>query len=107
MNETAFIVILIVNRVLEGWSYGLIQCMIYGVASQELKASEFNKYARTCSACAGLGESLGMLSVILTFYSFDNRTILLLSWRLLPTLYFTLWSTHYLRICLLYVWCTN
>jgi hypothetical protein len=35
--------------------------MIYGVASQELKASEFKVFARTCSACAGVGESLALI----------------------------------------------
>jgi hypothetical protein len=54
-NHDAFIILLIINRMLEGWSFGLILCMVYGVGSQELKPSEFDRYARTCSASAGVG----------------------------------------------------
>jgi len=45
----------------EGFSFGLIQSMVYGVASQELAVSEFDKYARTCSACSGLGCCLSLI----------------------------------------------
>lgn len=35
--------------------------MVYGVASQELPTTEFDKYARTCSASAGLGGCISLL----------------------------------------------
>ena len=46
---------------LEGWSFGLIQWMVYGVASQELAPQEFDRYARICSASAGVGGCLSLL----------------------------------------------
>lgn len=54
-------IVAVLNRILEGWTFGLIQGMIYGVSSQELPPKEFDRYARTCSASAGLGESLSLL----------------------------------------------
>jgi len=36
--------------------------MVYGVASQELAPTEFNRYARTCSASAGVGGCLSLLA---------------------------------------------
>ncbi|CAI2365963.1 unnamed protein product [Moneuplotes crassus] len=61
-SKNIFAVIIILNRCLEGWSFGLIQCMVYGVASQELAPTEFDRYARTCSASAGVGGCLSLLA---------------------------------------------
>ncbi|CAI2363495.1 unnamed protein product [Moneuplotes crassus] len=61
-DKYIFTVVIILNRCLEGWSFGLIQCMVYGVASQELAPSEFDRYARTCSATSGVGGSLSLLA---------------------------------------------
>jgi hypothetical protein len=47
---------------LEGWSYGLILWMTYGLGSQELKPSEFDKYARMCSACSGIGMCFALIT---------------------------------------------
>lgn len=52
---------------LEGWAFGLIQGMVYGVSSQELPAKEFDRYARTCSACGGLGGCLSLFFGALLF----------------------------------------
>lgn len=60
-DKTLFVVIIIANRMLEGWAFGLIQGMVYGVSSQELPPKEFDRYARTCSACAGLGACMSLL----------------------------------------------
>ena len=60
-DKTLFLVIIISNRSLEGWSLGLILCTVYGVASQELKPSEFDKYSRTCSAVSGVGSCLTLI----------------------------------------------
>lgn len=61
-SKNLFITIIIINRCIEGWSFGLIQCMVYGVASQELAPTEFDTYARTCSASAGLGGCISLLA---------------------------------------------
>jgi hypothetical protein len=42
--------------------------MTYGVGSQELNTSEFDKYARTCSACAGVG---GCFALVIGPYLFS------------------------------------
>jgi hypothetical protein len=42
--------------------------MTYGVGSQELKTSEFDKYARTCSASAGVG---GCFALVIGPYLFS------------------------------------
>ena len=52
---------LIFNRLVEGFSFGLIQSTVYGVSSQELEPAEFEKYARTCSAFSGLGSCLSLI----------------------------------------------
>ena len=52
---------------LEGWAFGLIQGMVYGVSSQELPPKEFDRYARTCSACGGLGGCLSLFLGALLF----------------------------------------
>ena len=61
LNPTMFLIVVILNRLVEGWSLGLIQGMVYGVGSQELPPLEFDKYARTWSASAGMGYSLALL----------------------------------------------
>lgn len=61
LDSTTFIIVAVLNRLVEGWTYGLLQGMSYGVGSQELCSSEFDKFARTCSASSGLGKSLSML----------------------------------------------
>mmetsp|Transcript_31532 Transcript_31532/g.27920 ORF Transcript_31532/g.27920 Transcript_31532/m.27920 type:complete len:157 (-) Transcript_31532:858-1328(-) len=63
-----FISVLLFNRVVEGFSYGLIQSVVYGVSSQELAPEEFDIYARTCSAFSGLGS---VLSLILSPFLFS------------------------------------
>ena len=61
LDPVSFVIVAISNRILEGWTFGLIQSVIYGVSSQELPPEQFDRYARTWSASAGLGQTLSML----------------------------------------------
>ena len=60
-NIPVFITLLLLNRVIEGFSFGLIQSTIYGVASQELTPIEFDKYARACSSFSGVGCCISLI----------------------------------------------
>ena len=48
-------------RIWEGASYGAIGSTTYGVSSQELPPEEFDKYARSNSTVAGLGQGLSLV----------------------------------------------
>jgi len=66
-NHLLFTALIIMNRFVEGWSFGLIQGVVYGTSSQELPPKQFDRFARICSASAGTGGCIALLSGSLLF----------------------------------------